>query len=98
MAVALITGSSKGLGRALGQALAEQGWSLVIDARDPDLLGEAAESIRSRATGDATVTAIAGDVTHADHREALVGAARRLGRLDLLVNNASTLGVAPLLP
>jgi NAD(P)-dependent dehydrogenase (short-subunit alcohol dehydrogenase family) len=96
MAVALITGASRGLGRALGEALAEEGWSLVIDARDPDALGSAAEVMRSRAVGGASVTAIAGDVTDPDHRSALVEAVTRLGSLDLLVNNASTLGVSPL--
>jgi NAD(P)-dependent dehydrogenase (short-subunit alcohol dehydrogenase family) len=43
-----------------------------------------------------TVVAIAGDVTDPDHRERLVAAVRDLGRLDLLVNNASTLGASPL--
>jgi len=98
MAIALITGASRGLGRALGNVLAERGWYLVIDSRDPGELGAAAESMRSRTTGNATVTAIAGDVTDTDHRAALVGAAARLGQLDLLVNNASTLGISPLVP
>ena len=43
-----------------------------------------------------SVTRIAGDVTDADHRAALVEAAERRGSLDLLVNNASTLGPSPL--
>jgi NAD(P)-dependent dehydrogenase (short-subunit alcohol dehydrogenase family) len=42
--------------------------------------------------------AIAGDVTDPEHRAALMGAVSELGALDLLVNNASTLGVSPLLP
>ena len=42
------------------------------------------------------MVAIAGDVTDAAHREQLVEAVRELGRLDLLVNNASTLGASPL--
>jgi NAD(P)-dependent dehydrogenase (short-subunit alcohol dehydrogenase family) len=98
MAVALITGSSRGLGRALAEALAERGWSLVIDARDAEALAVAAESMRRLATGTATVTAIAGDLGDTVHRDALVAAASRLGQLDLLVNNASTLGVSPLVP
>jgi NAD(P)-dependent dehydrogenase (short-subunit alcohol dehydrogenase family) len=96
MAVALITGASRGLGKALGEALAERGWSLVIDGRDEGALEAAAEAMRSRAGGGGTVTAVAGDVTFASHREALVSAVSRLGALDLLVNNASTLGVSPL--
>lgn len=98
MAVALITGASRGLGQALGNALAERGWSLVIDGRDPELLRTAAEAMRSRASGDAAIIEIAGDVADAGHRLALAVATERLGRLDLLVNNASTLGPSGLLP
>jgi NAD(P)-dependent dehydrogenase (short-subunit alcohol dehydrogenase family) len=98
MTVALITGASKGLGRALGEALAELGWTLVIDSRDGAALESAAASMRSRLAGAGSVTAIAGDVSSEDHRRALVAAATRLGGLDLLVNNASILGPSPLLP
>jgi NAD(P)-dependent dehydrogenase (short-subunit alcohol dehydrogenase family) len=89
MPVAMVTGASKGLGLALTRALAGRGWSIVVDARDGDAL--------RRATADLPdVTAIAGDVADAGHRAELVAAAERLGRLDLLVNNASTLGASPL--
>jgi NAD(P)-dependent dehydrogenase (short-subunit alcohol dehydrogenase family) len=96
MTVALITGASKGLGRALGEALADRGWSLVIDARDGSQLEVAAASMRERLDGAGSVTAIAGDVSSEEHRKALVAAVTQFGRLDLLVNNASTLGVSPL--
>jgi NAD(P)-dependent dehydrogenase (short-subunit alcohol dehydrogenase family) len=90
--VALITGGSQGLGRALAVALADRGWSLVLDARHPDRLERTAAELAARAT----VVAIAGDITEAEHRRRLVDAVRDLGRLDLLVNNASTLGASPL--
>ena len=91
MPVALITGASRGLGRATTRELAGRGWSLVVDARrDADLTDAVA--------GLPDVTAIAGDVTSAGHRAALAAAIARLGRLDLLVNNASTLGPSPLPP
>src|SRR4051812_27020695 len=93
MAVAIITGGSKGFGRALAADLARDGWALVAAARRADELAAAAADLRSYGT---TVRAIAGDVADAAHREALVVAAQSLGRLDLLVNNASTLGPAPL--
>lgn len=96
MAVAIVTGSSQGLGKALARALAGQGWSLVLDARNPVRLREAETEIRALARHDAHVTAMAGDVTDAAHRRALAAAADALGRLDLLVNNASTLGASPL--
>jgi NAD(P)-dependent dehydrogenase (short-subunit alcohol dehydrogenase family) len=93
MAVAIITGGSKGFGRALARDLARDGWDLVVDARRADELEAAANELRTFGT---TVHAIPGDVTDAAHRERLVEAAHSLGRLDLLVNNASTLGPTPL--
>lgn len=95
MAVAIITGASKGLGRALAVALAERGWDLVLDARTAKVLEESAEAARARG---ARVVALPGDVTDAAHRRELVAAARELGGLDLLVNNAGILGAEPLVP
>src|SRR5688500_2009741 len=94
MPVALITGASPGLGLALARSLADDGWGLVIDARHPPPLDDAAAGLRS--PGAADVVTVVGDVTDPVHRAALVDAARRLGRLDLLVNNASELGPSPL--
>ena len=90
MPTAIVTGASRGLGLALAEALAERGWRLVIDARDGAALEEAAAGLRGRAT----VVAVAGDVADPAHREALVAAAG--GTVDVLVNNASTLGASPL--
>jgi NAD(P)-dependent dehydrogenase (short-subunit alcohol dehydrogenase family) len=89
---ALITGASRGLGRALAGGLAAAGYSLVIDARDAGALSRAAAGIRGAQAG-AEVIAVPGDVTDPAHRSALRAAA---GELDLLVNNAGTLGAAPL--
>ncbi|TXC91742.1 SDR family oxidoreductase [Streptomyces sp. ISID311] len=93
MPVAVITGASKGLGRALAGALAHRGWDLVVDARSAGPLEEAARELRG---AGARVVALPGDVTDGGHRAALVAAARELGGLDLLVNNASALGAEPL--
>jgi NAD(P)-dependent dehydrogenase (short-subunit alcohol dehydrogenase family) len=94
--VAVITGASQGLGRALARRLAHRGWSLVIDARRADRLDDAAREL-ARSTG---VVAIAGDVTDAAHRQALVEAALAAagtgGGEVVVVNNASTLGATPL--
>ena len=92
MPTAIITGASRGLGLALARSLAERGWRLVIDARDGDALERAAAELRERTE----VVALAGDVADAWHRDALVAAAG--DRVDLLVNNASTLGASPLPP
>jgi NAD(P)-dependent dehydrogenase (short-subunit alcohol dehydrogenase family) len=89
MSVALITGGSAGLGLALLEALNERGWTVVTDGRDTDRLATVERS---------GVVAVAGDVVDPAHRAALVDEVRRLGRLDLLVHNASTLGPVPLPP
>ncbi|MGF7233550.1 MAG: SDR family NAD(P)-dependent oxidoreductase [Frankia sp.] len=92
MPVALITGASRGFGREVARALAARGWALVLDARHRvDLDAIAAEL--------ADVTWVAdypGDVADPAHRAGLAAAAADFGRLDLLVNNASTLGPSPL--
>jgi short-subunit dehydrogenase len=92
MKKALVTGASRGLGRVLAAGLARAGYALVIDARDASVLEAAAKAIRTDVTG-ADVTALPGDVTDPAHRAALAEAA---GDIDLLVNNAGTLGAAPL--
>ena len=88
-------GRRRGSGLAMAEALADRGWALVIDARRADRLEAAAASL---ADARASVTALAGDITDAHHRAQLVAAVEQLGRLDLLVNNASTLGASPLPP
>src|SRR2546428_11951291 len=93
--VALITGASRGLGYTLAEFLARQQWTLILNARHENALGTAAE--RLRAAG-AVVTAVPGDVARPSDRRAIAAAARRAGRLDLLVNNASELGPSPLPP
>ena len=90
--IAVVTGGSRGLGRALVRALVARGWHVVTDGRDPAALREVADEL-----GDA-VTAVVGDVADADHRARLLAEVDAHGRLDLLVNNASTLGASPLPP
>ena len=93
MSTAVVTGGSAGLGKALARALAAQGWEVVIDGRDGARLEEAAAEI-----GDGC-RPVVGDVTDPRHRERLAHQVRELGgRLDVLVNNASTLGPTPLQP
>lgn len=93
MGTALITGASRGLGRALARELVRDGWHVVVDARDADALAAAAEEIAGE-DGGGSVTAVAGDVADPAHRADLVRAVD--GGLDLLVNNASTLGPTPM--
>jgi NAD(P)-dependent dehydrogenase (short-subunit alcohol dehydrogenase family) len=91
MPVAIITGGSRGLGLALARSLSADGWDLVVDARDAEMLRAAADQLEARAT----VRAVPGDVADPAHRADLVAAATALGGIDLLVNNASVLGPSP---
>lgn len=90
----LITGGSRGLGRALGQALGRQGARVALVARGRAPLEAAVSEIRD-AGGDAH--GIVADIAdkHAVHRIAHEAAAR-IGPIDVLVNGASTLGPTPL--
>lgn len=87
--VALVTGGSAGLGLALARALVGRGWRAVTDARHADALAAATARLPH-------ITALPGDVRDPAHQDDLAEAVRRLGRLDLLVHNASDLG--PMLP
>jgi NAD(P)-dependent dehydrogenase (short-subunit alcohol dehydrogenase family) len=95
MQTALITGGSKGFGLALATDLVNEGWSVVIDGRDRAVLDSAIGSLHPALDGQ-VVRGIPGDVADPAHRVALVDAVTELGHLDLLVNNASTLGPSPL--
>ena len=91
MPVALVTGASRGLGRATARTLAGRGWSVIIDARRRADLADTTRDLPR-------VVAIPGDVTDPGHRAELVAAVERLGQLDVLINNASALGPSPLPP
>jgi NAD(P)-dependent dehydrogenase (short-subunit alcohol dehydrogenase family) len=88
--VALITGASQGLGRALALAFAEEGASVVINSRSEESISPVAEEAGNVG---AEVLALAADVAKGADVERLVGTAvERFGRIDVLVNNAGVLG------
>lgn len=93
MATAIVTGGSRGLGRALVEALAERGWRVVTTARTA---AELEQAWPTQGAHTAEVVAIAGDVTDEAHRRRIVELASERGDLALLVNNAGTLGPTPL--
>ena len=92
--IALVTGASRGLGLVIARVLATRGYRLVIGGRDRDALPAAAAELSRHAP---VVVPVPGDITDAEVRANLIGAAHRLGGLDVLVNNASELGpIGPL--
>jgi NAD(P)-dependent dehydrogenase (short-subunit alcohol dehydrogenase family) len=86
--IAIVTGGSKGFGKAVAALLVRRTWTVLIDGRDAEAVDDAA-----RATG---AIGMPGDVKDPEHRARLVEDAERRGRLGLLVNNASCLGPTPL--
>jgi NAD(P)-dependent dehydrogenase (short-subunit alcohol dehydrogenase family) len=96
MNVAIVTGASRGLGYAVARGLVGAGWSLVIDGRDATALQDAGATLESDLRPAAQLRILPGDITDPDHRRELVAAASALGGLDLVVNNAGTLGASPL--
>jgi NAD(P)-dependent dehydrogenase (short-subunit alcohol dehydrogenase family) len=94
MQVALVTGASRGLGRALALELARRGWELSICARGVAALGAVAAEIRSLG---AAVLVTEADLRSPRDQERLVALTlERFGHIDLLINNASELGPTPL--
>lgn len=90
--VAVVTGSSKGIGKAIALELTREGCRVVLAARGEKDLDEAAEEVRRAGDGGA-VLAVAADVTRADEVERLVDASvARFGTVDILVNNAGGTG------
>jgi NAD(P)-dependent dehydrogenase (short-subunit alcohol dehydrogenase family) len=91
--IALVTGASRGIGRAVSELFARHGATVILTARGAPQLNEAAAAIRD-AGGQAVP--IPGNITDASFVERLFSDLRaRFGRLDILVNNA---GVAPFAP
>jgi 3-oxoacyl-[acyl-carrier protein] reductase len=84
--VAVVTGASRGIGRAIAEALAGEGMRLVVGGRAPERLAEAAAALRS---AGAEVEPVAGDVGDEAVAARLIEAAStRFGRVDVVVNNA----------
>ena len=90
---AVVTGASRGLGRVLARFLAGEGYDLLLVAEHPRGLRETADEL-----GAYRILAeyVAGDIAAAAVRSAVRAKVMGRGRLDLLVNNAATLGVTPL--
>ena len=94
--VAIVTGGSEGIGKAAAASMAAEGADVVIAARRPDVLEDAAAEIRARS--EHQVLAIPTDVMDPDQVQALIDqTVETFGRLDILVNNAGTSAGGPFL-
>lgn len=95
MPAAIVTGAGRGLGRAIAQQLAADGYGLVVNDTDGETAADTVASIKE-AGGDAV--AVEADVTDPDTPKRLLAEARSsFGSLDVLVNNAGIETVAPAL-
>jgi len=87
--VAIITGSSRGIGRAIAEAMADQGAKIVISSRKAEACAEAADAINSKHPGAAIV--VPANISSKDELQNLVNETRaQLGRVDILVCNAAS--------
>ena len=88
--VAVVTGSSRGIGRAIAERLADHGANVVISSRKQPACEEVANAINA-ARGDGTAMAIAANISSKDELKRLVDeTTRAFGRIDILVCNAAT--------
>lgn len=88
--VAVITGSSKGIGKAIALEFASKGYNVVLNARDERELSGAVNDIRKSLAGDKEqVTYLAGDISQENVCTSLIDhTIKTFGRIDVLVNNA----------
>src|SRR5512139_207748 len=99
--VALVTGASRGLGKAIAQRLASEGATVALTARtlepDPKYDGSLRQTREEiEAAGGSAIT-VAADLSHTDDRERMfVDVAEKLGAPDILVNNAAVTFLRPL--
>ena len=91
--VALITGGSRGLGYSLSKHLLMNRWNVIVDSRNADGMFDKVKAEFGR-LGNAVC--ISGDISDEEHVAQIANAVKSYGHLDLLINNASSLGVTPL--
>src|SRR5919199_6113517 len=87
--VAVVTGSSKGIGKAIAMEFANAGYSVVINARNEEELKQAAEDISNSIKDRERIVSIPGDISREPVCISLIeNAVKQFGRIDVLVNNA----------
>jgi glucose 1-dehydrogenase len=87
--VAVVTGSSKGIGKAIAMEFANAGYSVVINARNEEELNQAAEDISNSIKDAGRIVSMPGDISQEPVCISLIeSAVKQFGRIDVLVNNA----------
>jgi NAD(P)-dependent dehydrogenase (short-subunit alcohol dehydrogenase family) len=89
--IAIVTGGSRGIGRAIAQELAREGVDVAICARHRESLDETAKAL-AKATGRRIVPIVADTTSWESVTRMVEATLAQLGRIDVLVNNASTPG------
>jgi glucose 1-dehydrogenase len=93
--VAVVTGSSRGIGKAIAKEFAKNGYSVVLNSRDEQDLNRAAQDIAKEIGDNNVISYVPGDVSQEHVCKSLIEeAVKRFGRLDVLVNNAGISGVS----
>lgn len=93
--VAVVTGSSRGIGKAIAKEFAKNGYSVVLNSRDEQDLSRAAQDIVKEMGDNNVISYVPGDVSQEHVCKSLIeDAVKRFGRLDVLVNNAGISGVS----
>jgi glucose 1-dehydrogenase len=93
--VAVVTGSSRGIGKAIANQFVKSGYSVVLNARDEGDLKKAAEDISKEAENNQMVSYFPGDISKENICISLIQeAVKRFGKLDVLINNAGISGVS----
>ena len=88
--VAVVTGSSRGIGRAIAERLAEHGAKVVISSRKPDVCDEVTKAINEK-FGKGTAVSIAANISSKENLQNLVDESNRaFGKIDVLVCNAAS--------
>jgi NAD(P)-dependent dehydrogenase (short-subunit alcohol dehydrogenase family) len=86
---AIITGSSRGIGRAIAEAMADQGAKVTISSRKPGPCQEVADAINKK-HGDGTAIAVPANISSKDELQAMVDATNKaFGKIDIVVCNAA---------
>ena len=91
--IALVSGSTQGIGYAIAKMLAVEGARVIVNGRRPELVERATLTLQLACDGE--VYGVAADLATAEGAATMLAAARRIGNIDILVNNVGYFEVRP---